>query len=179
MSSETPFHLITKMESALALVDNCLQQIELCCKLHKKLTKLNECERKGDSTRVMLILAKYRSRARFLDRIANAANEFDRKSESLETHVKEMKEILEAKSYRCPQCYGRGSLSKYEYIRGERGSVRPILRSHTCDNCKGAGTIAIPSVAETYLSLFLEMANKLILFQKHFRNVLNILNTEG
>ena len=175
MSNETPFHLITKMESALALVDKCIQQMELCCKLHKKLTKLNECERKGDSTRVMLILAKYRSKARFLDRIANAANEFDRKSESLETHVKEMKEILEAKSYQCPQCYGRGSFSKREYIR-ERGIVQSILKSYTCDNCNGTGEVAIPPVAEVYLSLFLEMGNKLVLFLKHSRKTLNVFS---
>lgn len=175
MSNETPFHLITIMESALALADDCLKQMKLCCKLHSKLTKLNEAERKGDPTRMMLILAKYGSKTRFIDRIGNATVEFDKKLESLENHAKQMERILEAKSCKCPKCHGRGSLSKWEYIR-ERGTVQPILRSYPCDNCNETGEVAIPLEAESYLSFFLEMANKLVLFLKHFREALNVFS---
>ena len=178
MSNGTPFHLTTKMESALALVDDCLRQMELCCKLHKKLTKLNEFERKGDSTRVMLILAKYGSKTRFIERIAKAAMKFDENLDSLETHLKKMEEMLEARSCQCPKCYGRGSLSKWEYIR-ERGIVQPILRSYPCDNCNGTGELTVPPAAETYLSLFLEMINKIVRSQKHFRNTLNFFNVKA
>lgn len=173
MSNELPFHLISKMEDALALADDSLEQMELCCKLVKKLTKLNECERKGNSTRVMLILAKYGSKTRFIDRIANAVTEFGKKLEYLETDVEELKEMVEAKSYQCPKCHGTGSLSKLEYVR-ERGAVQSVLRSHHCDNCNGKGEVAILPGAETYLSLFLEMANKLVLFLKNFRKALNV-----
>lgn len=171
MSDENPFHLISKIQSTIALADDCIEQMEHCCELHKKLTKLNECERKGDSTRVMLILAKYGSRTKFINTITNATSEFDRRLESLETQAREIQEIVETKSYQCPKCYGRGSLSRTEYVR-ERGFVHQVLRSHHCYDCNGKGQIAVSPVAESYLSLFLEMSNKLTLFLKHFRETL-------
>jgi len=175
MSNEISFQLATIMESALALADDCIQQAETCCKLHRKLKKLNESEQKGDLTSTMLILAKYGSKTKFIARITNATSEFDNKTESLETHAKEMKKILQSRSFRCPKCHGRGNLSKWDYIR-ERGTVQPILRTYSCENCDETGEIAISSAEESYLLLFLEMTIKIIQFQKYFRNIMHIFN---
>jgi hypothetical protein len=120
----------------------------------------------------MLILTKYGSKNKFIDTIEHTLAKFGDKLEHFETYINELKKILEAKSYQCPKCHGSGNISRWEHIR-ERGIVQSILRSNPCNKCKGIGQIDIPPVAEIYVPLFLEMANKLLLSLKHFQKTFN------
>jgi hypothetical protein len=175
ISGEKQSHLAEEMQTALTLVDECIDQMELCCGLQRDLLRLTEQEEKNEHTKIMLMLANYGSKTGFLEKICESTTEYNKRLDNLESFVKEIEEELSLNEYPCPECYGTGTHSKYEYER-DKGIVEPILRSTPCEICHGKGTLSMPEGAKVFLSPFLEMCKRIIRSQQAIRATLNVFN---
>ena len=174
---QMPFHLESEVESTVDIAEDCLEKMKGCLKLSKKLAMLKSYEREGNLTKIMLLLTPYWSKSAFKDIIAKAMTNFDGRLEDLRSCVEGIEAELQAKKYKCPQCYGSGSYSKRVYIRERGTSTQRILRSFHCDHCNGEGYQAITTEVQNSLTLFLEKANELVMTFRNVHKSLNLFNS--
>lgn len=165
---QMPFLLASEVESAVEVAGGCLEKMKVCFELSKKLAMLKLYEREGNLTKIMLILTPYWSKSAFYDVVANAMTNFHNRLEHLRSYLKGIDAELQAKRYKCPQCQGSGSYTKWVYIREKGTPTQRILQSFHCNHCNGKGYLDITTEVQNSLTLFLEKANELALT---FRNV--------
>jgi hypothetical protein len=141
-----PFQVQDKVNSTLALIDDCSQKSRVCFNFYDDLNVLETYSEHGDKKRVRLILEKHGSVENLLRDSNSELMDFRKKLHLCRDCLKKIDdEIIRRHDLGCDKCEGKGHLLKTRYVRERGSSPQPYTESIACDRCDGKGKILLDS----------------------------------
>jgi hypothetical protein len=152
-----PFQVQDKINSVLALIDDCSKKSRICYNFYDELTILETYSENGDKKRVRLILDKYGSIENLLKESSSELKDFRKKLHLCKDYLKRIDhEIIRRYDLVCDKCEGKGNLHKTMYVRERGSSPQPYTESIVCDRCQGKGRIILDSELKRKLLDFIQ-----------------------
>ena len=152
-----PFQVQDKVNSVLALANDCSQKSRICFNFFDELTILETYNEHGDKNRVRLVLEKYGSVENLLKESNSELKDFQKKLRLCKDYLKRIDdEIISRHDLVCDKCEGKGNLFKTRYIRERGSSPQPYTESIVCDRCDGKGKILLDSELKRKLLDFIQ-----------------------
>lgn len=152
-----PFQVQDKVNSILALVDDCSEKSRVCFNFYDDLIILETYWEHGDKNRVRLVLKKHGSVENLLKISFSGLKDFRNQLRLCRDYVKKIDdEIIRHHDLVCLKCEGKGNLYKTRYVRERGSSPQPYTESITCDRCEGKGKILLDSELKRKLLDFVQ-----------------------
>jgi hypothetical protein len=175
--NDYPFQVQDKINSTLALVDDCSQKSRNCYNFYDELSVLETYSKHGDKKKVRVILEKHGSVENLLRKSNSELKDFRKKLQQCRDYLKEIDyEVIRRVELVCDKCEGRGNLLKTRYIRERGSSPQPYTESTSCDRCDGTGKILLDSELKRELLDFIQRLKpiqmKLKIYVKTLENYL-------
>ena len=168
------FVIQDKINSTLAIVEDCLEINNVCFEMCGALQILETYNKHKNKSKVGQVLRKYGSTKNLLKQSSSEINSFHKRLLDCDQILKEIQNnLIESEYLVCEKCQGKGTTAKTKYAR-ERGSPpQPILETKSCTTCKGTGKIVLDSETKQQLSDFIQHAKPI---HKNFEIHKNTLN---
>lgn len=175
--NDYPFQIMDKVNSTLALLKDCCEKSKICYEMCTELQVLETYSKHKDKRKVRLVLEKYNSAEKLLQKCKLELEYFRKKLRQCEGYLKEIEdEVVRAENLVCNKCEGRGNLLKTKYVRERGSSPQPYTESITCDRCNGTGKILLDSELKKELSEFIQalkpIQTRFKIYQKTLENYL-------
>lgn len=172
-----PFQIQDKVNSTLALIDDCCQKSRICHNLYSELTVLETFSKHKDKKKVRLILEKHDSVKNLLRKSKLELKDFRKKLRRCQDYLKEIEdELIKHNKLVCGKCEGRGNLLKTKYVRERGSSPQPYTESNSCVRCDGTGIILLDSELKGELSEFIHtlksIQTRFKIYEKSLENYL-------
>jgi hypothetical protein len=155
--NDYPFQVQDKINSTLALIDDCRQKSRICYDLYSDLIVLETFSEHGDKKKVHLVLDKHDSVENLLRESNSELKDFRKKLRQTRDYLKQIDdEVIRRVELVCSKCEGRGNLLKTRYIRERGSSPQSYTESISCDRCDGTGKIVLDSEQKRELLDFIQ-----------------------
>ena len=156
---EFTFQIQDKINSTLAIIEDCLEKNISCYEMCDGLQVLETYNKHKNKSKVEKILSKYNSIENLLKQCNFEINHFHKRLEECGSYLKQIQNVvIDSTELICYKCEGEGETVKTKYIRERGSSPQPYLEKIPCKYCNGTGKISLNHEIKKELSNFIQQA---------------------
>ena len=156
------FQIQDMINSALAIMEDCLEITKICYEMCDGLQVLETYTKHRKKSKVALILVKYDSIQNLLQQCNSEINHFKERLKESVRYLKEIQnKLIDSNELVCFKCEGEGESVKTKYVRERGSSPQPYIERIPCKYCDATGKIEIDSETKKELSNFIQNAKSI------------------
>ena len=153
------FQIQDLINSALAIMEDCLEINKKCYEMCDGLQVLETYTKHKKKNKVALILEKHSSIQKLLQQCNSEIYHFQERLKESARYLKEIQnKLIDSSELVCFKCEGAGECIKTKYVRERGSSPQPYQERVPCKYCNGTGKIEIKSETKKELSNLIQNA---------------------